>query len=225
MLKKVFKKHQSRDDRILETNLSYPSGVTNAGLGLPNFVVDELGRNEDEDDESLSFASFSTTSTADDLPGAGSTVDRYLYRPVGSLIERALRGSRTAPYSSTTYGVPDDDVGAIYGVDVDRLENGAPTVSSFSTMATMDDNPGPGRVIDKHFYQTVGRKIELLAGRIVINYVPPGAILNYMYLNSSFGHGISIPKSTPGPVSDVMTKWDEGNTVMDGWKALVKQIQ
>lgn len=89
----------------------------------------------------------------------------------------------------------------------------------------MDDNPGPGRVIDKHLYQTVGRKIELLAGRIAINYVPPGAILNYIDQEASLGLGISIPRSTPRSIADIMTKWEEGNAVMDGWKALVKQIQ
>lgn len=225
MLTKVFKKRHDRHDRLLVTNLSYPSGATDAGLGLPNLFVNELDRNEDEGGDSLSIASFSTTSTADDLPGAGSTVDKYLYRPVGSLIERALRGSHPAPGSNTAYEVPDDTFGAINGDDVDRPDNDAPSVSSFSTMATMDDNPGPGRVIDKHLYQTVGRKIELLAGRIAISYVPPGAILNYIDQEALLGLGISIPRSTPRSIADIMTKWEEGNAVMDGWKALVKQIQ
>ena len=34
------------------------------------------------------------------------------------------------------------------------------SVSTFSSMATMDDNPGTGRFLDTHFYQPAGRAIE-----------------------------------------------------------------
>lgn len=45
------------------------------------------GCNVDEDDTS-SISSFSTTATADNIPGAGRTVDMFFYQPVGRWIER-----------------------------------------------------------------------------------------------------------------------------------------
>ena len=42
------------------------------------------------------------------------------------------------------------------------------SISSLSTMATMDNNPGAGLTIDKYFYQPVGRAIEKLALRVAM---------------------------------------------------------
>lgn len=43
------------------------------------------------------------------------------------------------------------------------------TISSHSTNSTVDDNPGPGRVLDKHFYQPFGRKLERAISRIILS--------------------------------------------------------
>ena len=47
-------------------------------------------------------------------------------------------------------------------------EDDTMSISSFSTNATMDDNPGTGLTIDKYFYQPVGRAIEKFALKIAI---------------------------------------------------------
>lgn len=44
----------------------------------------------------------------------------------------------------------------------------ANSISSFSTNATADDLPGPGRCIDSFFYQPVGRMLERFAMKIKI---------------------------------------------------------
>ena len=60
------------------------------------------------------------------------------------------------------------------------------TISSFSTNATMDDNPGAGLTIDKYFYQPVGRAIERLAlyigTRLNVFQPSPAQILRFLAL-------------------------------------------
>ena len=45
---------------------------------------------------------------------------------------------------------------------------------SFSTMATMDDNPGTGRVIDKYAIQPLTKKLERFVGRAFGPHFVPG---------------------------------------------------
>lgn len=45
---------------------------------------------EDDDYDKSSISSFSTTATADDLPGTGRTVNTYVYQPAGRWIERLV---------------------------------------------------------------------------------------------------------------------------------------
>ena len=54
------------------------------------------------------------------------------------------------------------------------------STNSFSTMATMDNNPGTGRVLDLYFFQPAGRGIERLAMRLSIRYLHPTRILAYI---------------------------------------------
>lgn len=56
----------------------------------------------------------------------------------------------------------------------DKDEGDASSVSSFSTMATTDDNCGAGWTVDKYFYQPVGRKIEKNAFQIAMPLLSPG---------------------------------------------------
>ena len=63
-------------------------------------------------------------------------------------------------------------------------EDDTTSISSFSTNATMDDNPGTGLTIDKYFYQPVGRAIEKFALKIALKlniYHPsPAQILRFL---------------------------------------------
>lgn len=133
-------------------------------LRISNNVADE-----DKDDTS-SVSSFSTTATMDNNPGAGLSVDKYFYQPVGRKLEK-IASRIVKPFFS-----PD---GRIHDA-ADEYENDCSSVSSYSTTATMDDNPGAGLSIDKYFYQPVGRKIEKIAFRIAMPLLPPGSIFRYM---------------------------------------------
>lgn len=65
-------------------------------------------------------------------------------------------------------------------VDKVETEDDTSSVSSFSTMATMNDNPGAGCTVDKYFYQPVGRRIEKLAFRIAMPLLSPFKIFQYI---------------------------------------------
>ena len=45
---------------------------------------------ESNDDDTSSIGSFSTTATADDLPGTGRTLDTYFFQPAGRRVEKLL---------------------------------------------------------------------------------------------------------------------------------------
>lgn len=64
--------------------------------------------------------------------------------------------------------------------DEQGAEDDASSVSSFSTTATMDDNPGAGCTIDKYFYQPVGRRVETLLSRIALPFLSPDRIYQYI---------------------------------------------
>ena len=65
------------------------------------------------------------------------------------------------------------------------------SIRSYSTTATMDDNPGTGRLIDKHFYQPVGRAIEKFALKIAIRlnicHPSPAQVLRFLRLEADSG--------------------------------------
>ena len=46
--------------------------------------------------------------------------------------------------------------------------------STFSTMATMDDNPGTGRALDKYVIQPLAKKLERCVGRAFGPHFVPG---------------------------------------------------
>jgi hypothetical protein len=63
-------------------------------------------------------------------------------------------------------------------------EEDTSSMSSFSTTATMDNNPGAGCTVDKYFYQPMGRRIEKLAMRIVMPILSPNRIFQYIEENN-----------------------------------------
>lgn len=71
------------------------SRQTEAGLdylcaGFERYLIEppQSYQARDDDDNNNSITSFSTTATADNLPGTGRTVDTYIFQPVGRRIER-----------------------------------------------------------------------------------------------------------------------------------------
>lgn len=109
--------------------------------------------NKVADEDTSSVSSYSTTATMDDNPGAGLTVDKYFYQPAGRRFEK-ITSRIVKPFLSPDGRIQDA---------ADECESDSSSVNSFSTTATMDDNPGAGLTIDKYFYQPVGRRIEKIA--------------------------------------------------------------
>ena len=99
------------------------------------------------------------------------------------------------------------------------------SIESFSTTATVDDNPGTGRVLDTYFFQPVGRRIERLAMRFTIRYLHPlrieafiaGGIGYFPLLNNK------LTLSTVLRGADIRPFF--GPTFISGIKSLVRQAQ
>lgn len=54
------------------------------------------------------------------------------------------------------------------------------SIESFSTMATMDNNPGTGRIMDTYIYQYCGRRVEKWINRMKLPYLPPETVLRHI---------------------------------------------
>lgn len=100
------------------------------------------------------------------------------------------------------------------------------SISSLS-MATIDDNPGTGRLIDKYIYQVVGRMIERCAGRIVFRSLPPNAIGQRIVDHWAY-HQVLTWLVAPSGLSidrilQSMENTQQGEMVISGYKRLVAQ--
>ena len=106
----------------------------------------------------------------------------------------------------------------------DDNDDDARSVESFSTTATVDDNPGTGRVLDTYFFQPAGRRIERIAMRFTIRHLHPWRI-------EAFIHGCTrrvLLFSSKLTLSDALRGIDNnrsGTTVVAGLKSLVRQAQ
>lgn len=95
------------------------------------------------------------------------------------------------------------------------------SISSFSTTATMDDNPGPGRTLDK-CYQYLGRKIERSIFRFSIYTLHPTRIFQCLWKEGDSWYGVDGRR-----LSDVMENihvW-KGPASVAGLKSLTQQTQ
>lgn len=95
------------------------------------------------------------------------------------------------------------------------------SISSFSTTATMDDNTGPGRTLDK-CYQYLGRKIERSIFRFSIYTLHPTRIFQCLWKE-----GDSWYDGDGRRLSDVMENihvW-KGPASVAGLKSLTQQTQ
>ena len=94
----------------------------------------------------------------DDNIGAGRTLDKYFFQPAGRWVERVCATVAFLLHANQGGGVRVSPV-----VPVPVLDS-----ASVSDTSTVTNNPGPGRIIDKYIYQTVGRMLEHCAGRIAM---------------------------------------------------------
>ena len=138
--------------------------LSDTSNGMP-FVVGTAPDAEDAPDTNT-ISSYSTMATMDDNPGTGRFIDKHVYQPLGRKIERLFARILRPGHDALAQHPPDVTV---------ELES----TSSFSTNATEDDIPGPGRTIDKYLYQRFGRKVENFAFRITFSSLSPGQILQY----------------------------------------------
>ena len=105
-------------------------------------------------------------------------------------------------------------------------DDDARLIESFPTIATVDDNPGTGRTVDKYFFQPIGRKIERFAMRITITSLPPWKISQYfdttldLYVNVVYSFHSNIGQALAG-----LGELKRGSTIIAGLKSLVKQTQ
>ena len=112
----------------------------------------------------------------------------------------------------------------ITGVEEDD-DGDTRSIESFSTTATVDDNPGTGRVLDTYFFQPAGRRIERLAMRFTIRHLQPsrieafiaGGIVYFPWLDLKFTLSIAL--------RNIDRTHFSGPTVISGLKSLVRQAQ
>ena len=109
--------------------------------------------------------------------------------------------------------------------EMDGDDDDTSSIESFSTMATVDNNPGAGRVVDTYFFQPAGRQIEKLALRLTIRHLHPWRIT--ATIDRIFGGYSSWlePKSTlDNALLEIGIRHD-GSTIVSGLKGLVRQAQ
>ena len=92
------------------------------------------------------------------------------------------------------------------------------------TNDTIDDNPGPGRIIDKYIYQRYGRKIERCIWRMSLSFLPSGVlaqrILEMQRTKFLCGADIAV-----GQAFELISIETDGRAVVDGLKCIAKQAR
>lgn len=117
------------------------------------------------------------------------------------------------PVDTTVHNSDDDD---------------ANSVSSHSTNATVDDNPGTGRLIDKYLYQREGRRLEYFIFRIRLPSLPPARISRFIedqygaFLLLRYEDDIGVPLSD---LPTLICFDSRGSTTLSGMKSLVQQTR
>lgn len=102
-------------------------------------------------------------------------------------------------------------------------DDDASSIRSYSTTSTVDDNPGTGRLIDKHLYQKGGRRVEKLIFWAQIRLPNVNPVLISRILT---GITISISFKNPTiPLSALKNYYTTGPIVISGLQNLVQQTQ
>ena len=102
-------------------------------------------------------------------------------------------------------------------------DDDAKSIESFSTTATVDNNPGTGRVLDTYFFQPVGRRIERFALRITIGHLHPWRIEAFISENSKT-EGI-LKQTLKDALQGIDARVNTGPIIVSGLKGLVRQAQ
>lgn len=180
---------------------------------------------DDEADDGNSINSFSTTATASNLPGAGRTIDTYIYQPVGRRVERLAKRLKTLSSKKRTGSEDIDDI-AIQSTTATAGAGDSISVNTFSTTATGNNLPGAGRSIDSYIYQPVGRRIERLAMRFTISSLHPARIAQYIEADqTNYAPEFNDVWSLNDIYVNLSKAYRNGSTVVAGMKGLVKQSQ
>ena len=108
----------------------------------------------------------------------------------------------------------------------DDDDGDAKSIDSFSTTATVDDNPGTGRVLDTYFFQPAGRRIERLAMRFTIRHLHPSRIEALLTPEDRRYSPAFAIKLTVGAALRYIDPRDVSvPTAISGLKSLVRQAQ
>lgn len=99
------------------------------------------------------------------------------------------------------------------------------SINSFSTTATVDNNPGTGRVLDTYFFQPAGRRIERLAMRFSIRHLHPWRISAFINDAHRCNAEIMKLKVSLDQALGGFYRVQVGPTVVAGLKSLVRQAQ
>ena len=100
----------------------------------------------------------------------------------------------------------------------------ARSVESFSTTATVDNNPGTGRALDLYFFQPLGRRIGRLAMRFTIRHLHPLRIEAFIHGNLVYFPWLA-PEHTLGLAVQDINTFCSGSTIITGLKGLIQQMQ
>ena len=133
---------------------------------------------------------------------------------------------------------PIDEANRFYGMYTDILQvqshtvgsgsggedEDARSVESFSTTATVDNNPGTGRALDMYFFQPLGPRIERLAMRFTIRHLHPLRIEAFIHGNLVYFPWLA-PERTLGLALQDTNTFRSGSTIIAGLKGLIQQTQ
>lgn len=107
----------------------------------------------------------------------------------------------------------------------DDNDDDARSIESFSTTATVDDNPGTGRVLDTYFFQPAGRRIERFAMRFTIRYLHPSRIEAFIASGIEYFPWFGSKATLSIVLRNIDRGQFSGPTVISGLKSLVRQAQ
>ena len=107
----------------------------------------------------------------------------------------------------------------------DDDDGDAKSIDSFSTTATVDDNPGTGRVLDTYFFQPAGRRIERLAMRFTIRHLHPSRIEAFIAGVTEYFPFLGLELTLHIALREIDRFDSPGPTVISGLKSLVRQAQ
>ena len=107
----------------------------------------------------------------------------------------------------------------------DDDDGDAKSIDSFSTTATVDDNPGTGRVLDTYFFQPAGRRIERLAMRFTIRHLHPSRIEAFIAGGIGYFPFIEHKLTLSFALRRINPRNFSVPTVISGLKSLVRQAQ